>query len=45
MTPTEEVDQTRLTKNYADAYTDTHGPRSGQGFIVKTGAAWPKPEA
>jgi hypothetical protein len=42
--PEDKVDQTRLTKNYADAYTDTHGLRSGQGFIVKTGPAWPKPE-
>lgn len=42
--PKDKVDQTRLTKNYADAYTDTHGLRSGQGFIVKTGPAWPKRE-
>ena len=38
----DKVDRTRLTKNYADAYTDTHGLRCGQGFIVKTGPAWPK---
>jgi hypothetical protein len=37
-------DKTRLTKNYTDAYTDTHGLRSGQGFIVKTGPAWSKNE-
>ena len=42
--PKDKVDQTRLTKNYPDAYTDTHGLLSGQPFIVKTGPAWPKPE-
>ena len=36
------IDRTRLIKNYADAYTDTHGLHSGQGFIFKTGPAWPR---
>ena len=36
------LDQTRLTKNYSDAYTDTHGLFSRAPFIFKTGAAWPK---
>ena len=37
-----KVDQTRLTKNYPDAYTDTYGLFSGAPFVFKTGAAWPK---
>lgn len=41
----DKVDHARLTKNYADAYTDNHGLRCDQGFIVKTGPAWPKPSA
>ena len=43
--PKDKVDQTRLTKNYPDAYTDTHGLLSGQPFIIKTGPAWPKRQA
>ena len=42
--PDKPQDKTRLTKNYTDAYTDTHGLHSGQGFIIKTGPAWPKSE-
>jgi len=38
-----KVDQTRLTKNYSDAYTDTYGLFCGAPFVFKTGAAWPKP--
>ena len=37
-----KFDQTRLTKNYSDAFTDTHGLFSGAPFVFKTGAAWPK---
>ncbi|KAI0294155.1 hypothetical protein BC826DRAFT_1091681 [Russula brevipes] len=37
-----KLDHTRLTKNYPDAFTDTHGLRSGCPFVFKTGSPWPK---
>lgn len=37
-----KADQTRLTRNYPGAFTDTHGLFSGAPFIFKTGAPWPK---
>jgi hypothetical protein len=37
-----KFDLSRLTKNYADAFTDTHGLFSGAPFVFKTGAARPK---
>jgi hypothetical protein len=37
-----KLDHTRLTKNYSDAFTDTHGLRSGRPFVFKTGSPWPK---
>jgi hypothetical protein len=40
----DKADQTRLTDNYPNAYSDTYGLRSGRGFIFKTGPAWPKGE-
>jgi hypothetical protein len=40
--PKDKANRARLTNNYPDAYTDTHGLLSGQPFIVKTGPAWPK---
>jgi len=42
--PKDRVDQLRLTKNYADAYTDTNGLHNGRGFVVKISPAWPKRE-
>jgi len=36
------AEQSRFTKHYADAFTDTYGVVGGAPFIYKTGPAWPK---
>ncbi|RPD58059.1 hypothetical protein L227DRAFT_655061 [Lentinus tigrinus ALCF2SS1-6] len=37
-----ELEGARLTENYPDALTDTHGLLSAAPFVFKTGSPWPK---